>query len=249
MKGPPEGEEGAYDGRVKATIDHRAYMPAAWRVDDYGEDEDEGPELDLAALRKHRLEFAKGAKAGELNLGGDGRWVAGMVAWWRGWMVYLYCALGSDETEESSKRLEPAGRQMPGHPHPPPSHTHSLIHAPPPGPWTTTSSSTPCWRRRRASGARRSRRAGRKRRHGRGAAWGDGGADRSRPLVLGWRRLVGDDLAGCVCSWLICLCALLRAAFFWRSVGCKSYPLLDWQSPPSDTEQPDQDKSGWLQET
>jgi len=67
-------DEAAYDGKVKGDIDHRAYMPAAWRVDDYGEgeEEEEGP-LDLAALRKHRLEFARGSKAGELQLGGDGR--------------------------------------------------------------------------------------------------------------------------------------------------------------------------------
>jgi hypothetical protein len=49
-------------------------MPAAWRVDDYGDDdEDGGGHLDLASLRQHRLEFAKGSAAGELNLGGDGR--------------------------------------------------------------------------------------------------------------------------------------------------------------------------------
>ncbi|KAI8467746.1 MAG: hypothetical protein J3K34DRAFT_471411 [Monoraphidium minutum] len=72
-----EGEEGAYDGRVNASIDHNTYMPAAWRVDDYGEDEDAGGGGgggdDLASLRRHRLEFAKGSRAGELQLGGDGR--------------------------------------------------------------------------------------------------------------------------------------------------------------------------------
>ena len=82
--GGGEGEEEEhYDGRVKQSVDHRAYLPAAWRVDDYGEggDGDEGDggaDEDnagggLAALRRHRLEFAKGAAAGELQLGGDGR--------------------------------------------------------------------------------------------------------------------------------------------------------------------------------
>jgi hypothetical protein len=58
-------------------------MPAAWRVDDYGDDDDDGGQLDLASLRQHKLEFAKGAAAGELNLGGDGR--CGRVCWKAGW--------------------------------------------------------------------------------------------------------------------------------------------------------------------
>lgn len=33
------GEERGYAGKVDASLDHRAYMPAAWRVDDYLEGE------------------------------------------------------------------------------------------------------------------------------------------------------------------------------------------------------------------
>lgn len=57
-----QGDAG-YSGKVREDIDHRAYMPAAWRVDDYlgeeGEDEDD---LDLASLRQHKLAFAKDQK-------------------------------------------------------------------------------------------------------------------------------------------------------------------------------------------
>jgi hypothetical protein len=78
--GPEAGAH--YDGRVSGAIDHNAYMPAAWRVDDYGSDGEEGggggggAGLDLASLRQHRLDFAKGSAAGEIGLGGDGRWAA-----------------------------------------------------------------------------------------------------------------------------------------------------------------------------
>lgn len=53
-------ERGAYAGKIRKDIDHRAYMPAAWRIDDYLAEEDE--EDDVEALRNHRLTFAKGAK-------------------------------------------------------------------------------------------------------------------------------------------------------------------------------------------
>ena len=44
------GGEGGYAGEV-ANVDHKAYMPAAWRADTYldGEEED-----DLASLRAHK---------------------------------------------------------------------------------------------------------------------------------------------------------------------------------------------------
>ncbi|KAL4419176.1 hypothetical protein ABPG77_004899 [Micractinium sp. CCAP 211/92] len=64
----PEGEQGAgeagYSGKVREDIDHRAYMPAAWRVDDYlaGEGEDDDEDLDLSSLRQHKLAFAKDKK-------------------------------------------------------------------------------------------------------------------------------------------------------------------------------------------
>lgn len=57
-----------YDGKVRDDIDHKAYMPAAWRVDAYlqddpdGVDADGGEGLDLASLRQHRFEAAKDRK-------------------------------------------------------------------------------------------------------------------------------------------------------------------------------------------
>ncbi|PSC77004.1 peptidyl-prolyl cis-trans isomerase CYP57-like [Micractinium conductrix] len=56
---PKEGGAG-YDGKVRGDVDHRAYLPAAWRVDGYLAGDEE--ELDLAALRQHKLTFAKGTK-------------------------------------------------------------------------------------------------------------------------------------------------------------------------------------------
>jgi hypothetical protein len=47
---------------VRADLDHKAYLPAAWRVDDYLELE--ADDDDLTSLRQHKLEFAKGAAAG-----------------------------------------------------------------------------------------------------------------------------------------------------------------------------------------
>jgi peptidyl-prolyl cis-trans isomerase SDCCAG10 len=47
------GDEVAYDGKVRKDLDHRAYMPAAWRVDDYLNQEDKD-EDDFASLRQHK---------------------------------------------------------------------------------------------------------------------------------------------------------------------------------------------------
>lgn len=48
----------AYAGKVRSGIDHKALKPAAWRVDDYlNVDEDEAADLD--DLRGHTLVFAK----------------------------------------------------------------------------------------------------------------------------------------------------------------------------------------------
>lgn len=51
-----------YSGKVREDIDHKAYQPAAWRVDDYAslEQEDAGG---LAELRAHKLVFG-GQRAG-----------------------------------------------------------------------------------------------------------------------------------------------------------------------------------------
>lgn len=51
--GGKEAEGQLYDGKVRQDIDHRAYMPAAWRVDDYLTAEDD-EEDDLASLRTHK---------------------------------------------------------------------------------------------------------------------------------------------------------------------------------------------------
>lgn len=62
-RGQVAGEAG-YSGKVREDIDHRAYMPAAWRVDDYlaGEGKEEDEDLDLSSLRQHKLAFAKNKK-------------------------------------------------------------------------------------------------------------------------------------------------------------------------------------------
>ncbi|KAK2079026.1 hypothetical protein QBZ16_002716 [Prototheca wickerhamii] len=63
--GPSGAAQGSgYSGRVREDLDHAAYMPAAWRVDEYlapggpegGEDSSDD---DLASLRAHKLTFAK----------------------------------------------------------------------------------------------------------------------------------------------------------------------------------------------
>jgi len=41
--------------QVRQDIDHRSYMPAAWRVDEYlNEEEDEEDDLDLSSLKQHK---------------------------------------------------------------------------------------------------------------------------------------------------------------------------------------------------
>ncbi|KAI3433422.1 hypothetical protein D9Q98_003237 [Chlorella vulgaris] len=56
-----QGDAG-YDGKVRKDIDHRAYMPAAWRIDDYLDGGDDDEDLDLSSLRQHKLSFAKDRK-------------------------------------------------------------------------------------------------------------------------------------------------------------------------------------------
>ncbi|GIL90281.1 hypothetical protein Vretimale_16331 [Volvox reticuliferus] len=56
-----------YAGKVRSDLDHRSYMPAAWRVDDYleaaAEEDGAGGHGDsLAALRSHRFEAVKDRK-------------------------------------------------------------------------------------------------------------------------------------------------------------------------------------------
>ena len=51
-----EGEKG-YDGKIDKEIDHRAYMPAAWRLDTYLDDD----RTTLESLTGHRLEFKAAA--------------------------------------------------------------------------------------------------------------------------------------------------------------------------------------------
>lgn len=48
---PQEEADGGYSGRVRRDIDHAAYMPAAWRVDEYL---DTPAVDDIASLRAHR---------------------------------------------------------------------------------------------------------------------------------------------------------------------------------------------------
>eukprot|EP00803_Ostreobium_quekettii_P001959 evm.model.scf_632.4 EVM.evm.TU.scf_632.4 scf_632:48706-50358(-) len=50
----------AYQGQVLKELDHRAYMPASWRVDDYLKAEEQ---VGLEDLLNHRLEFAEDANA------------------------------------------------------------------------------------------------------------------------------------------------------------------------------------------
>lgn len=41
--------------QVRQDIDHRSYMPAAWRVDEYlNQEEEDDEEWDLASLKKHK---------------------------------------------------------------------------------------------------------------------------------------------------------------------------------------------------
>jgi hypothetical protein len=51
-----------YDGKVAADIDHKAYMPAAWRVDEYLDGDDD---LSLADLSSHRLVFSRAPNPGD----------------------------------------------------------------------------------------------------------------------------------------------------------------------------------------
>jgi peptidyl-prolyl cis-trans isomerase SDCCAG10 len=39
---------------VRQDIDHRSYMPAAWRVDDYLKEEEDDEEWDLSSLKQHK---------------------------------------------------------------------------------------------------------------------------------------------------------------------------------------------------
>jgi hypothetical protein len=55
--------DGGYDGRVRADVDHRQLMPAAWRVDSYLTEPTE--EDGLEALRGHRLKFSGQARTGD----------------------------------------------------------------------------------------------------------------------------------------------------------------------------------------
>ncbi|KAG2432706.1 hypothetical protein HYH02_006689 [Chlamydomonas schloesseri] len=59
-----EGDKG-YAGKIRDDLDHRAYMPAAWRVDSYLDEEEADEEAagsGLAGLRSHRFEAAKERK-------------------------------------------------------------------------------------------------------------------------------------------------------------------------------------------
>ncbi len=50
------GGDTGYAGEVRQDIDHRAYMPAAWRLDDYLVGDDD---VTLDELRSHKLAFSK----------------------------------------------------------------------------------------------------------------------------------------------------------------------------------------------
>ncbi|GAX77528.1 hypothetical protein CEUSTIGMA_g4972.t1 [Chlamydomonas eustigma] len=52
-----EIEKAGYNGKVRNDIDHKEYLPASWRVDDYLDREDLDASLD--DLRTHRLAFTK----------------------------------------------------------------------------------------------------------------------------------------------------------------------------------------------
>ncbi|PNW83908.1 hypothetical protein CHLRE_04g215950v5 [Chlamydomonas reinhardtii] len=59
------GGDKGYAGKVRGDLDHRAYMPAAWRVDAYLDEEEADEEeagSGLAGLRSHRFEAAKERK-------------------------------------------------------------------------------------------------------------------------------------------------------------------------------------------
>lgn len=51
-----------YNGKVAADIDHKAYMPAAWRVDEYLDGDDD---ISIADLSKHTLVFARAPNPGD----------------------------------------------------------------------------------------------------------------------------------------------------------------------------------------
>jgi peptidyl-prolyl cis-trans isomerase SDCCAG10 len=40
--------------QVRQDIDHRSYMPAAWRVDEYLNDDEEEEDPDIGSLRGHK---------------------------------------------------------------------------------------------------------------------------------------------------------------------------------------------------
>ena len=68
-KNEEEKVTGGYDGKVDDEIDHRAYMPAAWRLDTYlgnpseardndkADEDDDEDDFSLETLRKHKLSF------------------------------------------------------------------------------------------------------------------------------------------------------------------------------------------------
>lgn len=56
------GSSQGYDGKVAADIDHKAYMPAAWRVDEYLDGDDD---ISIADLGKHALVFARAPNPGD----------------------------------------------------------------------------------------------------------------------------------------------------------------------------------------
>ncbi len=67
--GEKQDADKGYDGKIDKDIDHRAYMPAAWRLDTYlgnpseadkdaaDKDKDDDDDVSLATLRNHKLEF------------------------------------------------------------------------------------------------------------------------------------------------------------------------------------------------
>lgn len=51
-------EDDGYDGKVRDDLDHTLLKPAAWRVDEYLKEAEEGGDgVGLAELRAHRLHF------------------------------------------------------------------------------------------------------------------------------------------------------------------------------------------------
>lgn len=40
--------------QVRQDIDHRTYMPAAWRVDEYLNQEEDEDDFDLSTLKQHK---------------------------------------------------------------------------------------------------------------------------------------------------------------------------------------------------